>query len=85
LEASALDVVRPGSTTGKLSIGKLSKFIGVTPINSDKFIGFVKYVGWLFSFNSDKFTFCSITVLLSGAISSKNIAAITAKIDLATI
>ena len=29
----------PGTFTGKLIIGKLSEFIGVCPINSDKFIG----------------------------------------------
>ena len=35
--------------TGKLIIGKLSELIGMIPINSDKFIGSDKIIGWWFS------------------------------------
>ena len=35
--------------TGKLIIGKLSEFIGMIPINSDKFIGSDKIIGWWFA------------------------------------
>ena len=37
------------SITGKLIIGKLSEFIGVCPINSDKFIGSDKITRWWFA------------------------------------
>jgi hypothetical protein len=35
----------PLGSTGKLIIGKLSEFIGMIPINSDKFIGSDKIIG----------------------------------------
>ena len=41
--------------TGKIIFGKLSEFIGVCPINSDKFIGSDKLPGSGLQLNSDKF------------------------------
>ena len=46
----AQDVVQQcNHITGKLIIGKLSECVGIVPINSDKFIGSDKIIGWWFS------------------------------------